>query len=147
MNHDRPIAEINMTNLVDVMLVLLVLFIITAPLLQGGIDVELPHTRAARPLEAAQGIMVTVTADGGVLLDGEEVARDALVEKLRARRGTGAEGAEAGPGDGAGVPVYLAGDRGADYGDVVAVLGLLTDAGVSGVGLVAEPAQRRRRQR
>jgi biopolymer transport protein ExbD len=138
-NHDRPIAEINMTNLVDVMLVLLVLFIITAPLLQGGIDVELPQTRAARPLEAAQGIMVTVTSEGDVLVDGEAVTRGDLVATLRAR-GAGGDAAADGP------PVYLAGDRGADYGAVVAVLGLLTEAGVSGVGLVAEPARPRRQR-
>ncbi|MAE71747.1 MAG: biopolymer transporter ExbD [Gemmatimonadetes bacterium] len=133
MNHDRPLAEINVINLVDVMLVLLVLFIITAPLLRGGIDVELPRTRAARPLESAQGILVTVTEGGEILVDGEETAKDELVETIRARRGDLLS------------PVYLAGDSGADYGAVVSVLGLLTDAGVDGVGLVAEPARRRRK--
>ena len=131
MTQRRPLAEINVTNLVDVMLVLLVLFIITAPLLKGGIEVELPHTRAARPLEAAEGILLTVTEQGGILIDGVAVEREALVEEIRARRGD------------LGLPVYLAGDRTADYGAVVEVLGLLTEAGVRDVGLVAEPARRR----
>ncbi len=132
MIHDRPIAEINVINLVDVMLVLLVLFIITAPLLRGGIDVELPETRAARPLESATGILVTVTETDQILVDGEEIEKAKLVDEIRARRGD------------LGAEVYLAGDRGVDYGEVVSVLGLLTDAGVSAVGLVAEPARRRR---
>lgn len=128
---DEPLAEINITNLVDVMLVLLVLFIITAPILRGGLEVDLPRTRAARPLEAAEGINVTVDGDGAVHVDGKPVPDEDLVSRVRPKD------------DGDPVPVYLSGDRAVDYGRVIAVLGLLQAGGVQNVGLIAEPTPRR----
>lgn len=128
MNHDAPLSEINVTNLVDVMLVLLVLFMITAPLLKGGLDVDLPETRAARPLEGAEGVTVTIRADGIVKVDDVEVPESELAAIIEAKAG----------GDHP-APIYLLGDTGADYGKIVRVLGILQEAGIDGVGLVAAP--------
>lgn len=130
MNHDTPLSEINVTNLVDVMLVLLVLFMITAPLLKGGLDVDLPETRAARPLEGAEGVTVTVRADGELRIDDVKVPESELAAIVGVKAG----------GDNP-IPIYLLGDTGAEYGRIIRILGLLQEAGIDGVGLVAAPEE------
>ena len=121
-------ADINVTSLVDVAFVLLIIFMITAPIMQGGVDVRLPRA-AARPLEPQTGLVVTVDRAGRVYLD-----RTALsYEDFRATFGAfvRARGQEGG--------VYLRADARAEYGDVVRVLAVIRGAGVADVGLVAEP--------
>jgi biopolymer transport protein TolR len=111
-------ADVNVTSLVDVMLVLLIIFMITAPIMQGGVDVELPRAEA-RPLSPKEGMVVTVTRDGRILVDQTPVTyRDFRVT----RKPTG---------------VYLQADDRVPYGDVVRVLAVVRGAGVQNVGLVA----------
>ena len=124
-------AEINVTSLVDVMLVLLIVFMITAPMMQGGVDVELPRAEA-RPLDPKEGLVVTVDRAGRVFVDQTAVSYDdfrvTFASLVAARKPSG---------------VYLRADRGAQYGNVVRVLAVIRAAGVENVGLVAEEEQSR----
>ncbi len=124
-------ADVNIINLVDVVLVLLIIFMLTAPMLQGGLEVELPKA-ASRPLDAQQGLTITITRDGRIAMDAAPVsfaefsANLATVLKLKDPEG-----------------VYIRGDAGASYGDVLRVVGAVQAAGITNVGLVAEPESRR----
>ena len=120
-------AEINVVNLIDVMLLLMVIFMLTAPMMQGGVDVALPKADAA-PLEAKRGMVVTLTADGGILVDDTRLT-------MREFRGSFAALAAKERRDG----VYLRADQSVPYGTVVQVLAVIRGSGVSDVGLVAEP--------
>jgi biopolymer transport protein TolR len=130
---DLPLnAEINVTSLVDVMLVLLIVFMITAPMMQGGVDVELPRAEA-RPLEPKEGLVVTVDRAGRVFVDQTSVSYDdfrvTFASLVAARKPSG---------------VYLRADNAVPYGNVVRVLAVIRGAGVQNVGLVAEEEQRPR---
>lgn len=122
-------AEINVVSLIDVMMLLMVIFMITAPIMQGGIDVALPKA-AARPLETKSGLVVTVDRTGRVHVD-ETVLTFAefrtTFKALASARGK----------DG----VYLRADEGVPYGSVVRVLAVMRASGIPDVGLVAEPEQ------
>lgn len=120
-------AEINVVNLIDVMLLLMVIFMLTAPMLQGGVDVALPKANA-QPLEARRGLIVTLTADGGILVDETRLT-------MAEFRGSFAALAAKERRDG----VYLRADQAVPYGTVVQVLAVIRGSGVSDVGLVAEP--------
>ena len=123
----RPAAEINVTPLVDVMLVLLVIFMVTAPLLTAGVPVELPKVTAA-PLERTRDpVIVTLDAAGRTWLGETELAEGSLGSEL-AR--LAAEDADA--------TVYVRGDRTVDYGDVMALMGTISQAGFARVSLLAE---------
>lgn len=119
-------ADINVTSLVDVAFVLLIIFMITAPMLQGGVDVQLPRAEA-RPLKAEEGLVVTVDRSGRIFLDQTPVTyadfRVAFQAVVATRRPTG---------------VYLRADRRVAYGQVIRVLAAIRAAGVRDVGLVAE---------
>ena len=120
-----PMAEINVTPLVDVMLVLLIIFMVTAPLLVAGVPVNLPDSRA-KPLEPPQKpVQISLTGDGKVHLDDAEVAASALPARLAAIP----HGADA-------PQIYLRADRTLDYGRVMAVMGELSRAGLTKVALV-----------
>jgi biopolymer transport protein ExbD/biopolymer transport protein TolR len=119
-------ADINVTSLVDVAFVLLIIFMITAPIMQGGVDVQLPQAQA-RPLTPNQGMVVSVDRQGRIFIDETEVTYDdfritfrALVER---RQPSG---------------VYVRADRRVPYGDVVRVLAVVRNSGIRDVGLVAE---------
>ena len=118
-------ADVNVTSLVDVMLVLLIIFMLTAPIMQGGVDVELPRAEA-RPLSPKEGMVVTVNRDGRIYVDQTPVTyRDFRVtfrSLVATRKPTG---------------VYLQADDRVPYGDVVRVLAVVRGAGVQNVGLVA----------
>jgi biopolymer transport protein ExbD/biopolymer transport protein TolR len=120
-------ADINVTSLVDVAFVLLIIFMIAAPMMQGGVEVRLPRAEA-RPLESREGLVVTVDRRGRVWMDGTSLSytdfRASFHAVIARRRPTG---------------VYLQADRGVPYGDVVRVLAVIRAAGVQNVGLVAEP--------
>ena len=120
-------AEINVVSLIDVMMLLMVIFMLTAPMMQGGVDVALPEAAAARPLEPKGGVTVSVAADGRVYVDDAPVADDEVAARVTAA-------SAARPGG-----VYLRADRGVDYGRVVRVLAAVRAGGVRDVGLVAEP--------
>jgi len=122
-------AEINVVNLIDVMLLLLVVFMITAPLMQGGVDVVLPKAQA-RPLEQKSGLVVSVNREGEIFVDDARLSYDEFRASFRAlaeKRSTGG--------------VYLRADQGVPYGTVVRVLAVMRAAGVGDVGLVAEPEE------
>ncbi len=120
-------AEINVVNLIDVMLLLLVIFMITAPMMQGGVDISLPKAEA-KPLESKGGLVVTIDRAGQISVDETKMTYaefHAAFKALAGRR--------------AGQGVYLRADQGVDYGLVVQVLAVMRGAGVGDVGLVAEP--------
>ena len=119
-------AEINVVSLIDVMMLLMVIFMITAPMMQGGIDISLPKAEA-RPLEAKSGLVVTVEREGKIHVDETALSFSefrATFRALAADRGR----------DG----VYLRADKGVPYGEVVKVLAVMRASGTPDVGLVAE---------
>ncbi len=121
------LAEINVVSLIDVMMLLMIIFMITAPMMQGGVDVELPRA-AARPLNANTALVVSVTRDGRIFADDVQLS-------LGEFRGTFRTLAEQSGRAG----VYLRADQGVPYGRVVEVLAIMRGAGVGNIGLVAEP--------
>jgi biopolymer transport protein ExbD/biopolymer transport protein TolR len=121
-------AEINVVSLIDVMMLLMVIFMITAPIMQGGVDVALPRAEA-RPLEPKSGLVVTVNRRGEIFVDETRVTLSELrgaFPALAGRRGSNGG-------------VYLRADQGVPYGTVVRVLAIMRASGVADVGLVAEP--------
>jgi biopolymer transport protein TolR len=125
-------AEINVVSLIDVMMLLMVIFMITAPMMQGGVDVALP-TAEARPLEPKSGLVVSVTRRGEIYVDETRLSYAefrASFKALATRRGQ--QG------------IYLRADQGVPYGTVVRVLAVMRAAGIGDVGLVAEPEDVRR---
>lgn len=124
----QPMSEINVTPFVDVMLVLLIIFMVSAPLMTVGVPVELPKTAAnALPGEQEEPLAVTVTAEGTVMIQTTEVAREDLINRLRAI-------AAERDGD----RVFLRADGAVPYEDVVQVMGALNRAGFSNIGLVTD---------
>lgn len=134
----RQVADINIANLVDVVLVLLIIFMISAPLLQSGIEINLPKTRAAVMEEEAQGVVLTVDSKGGVYIDDIWARMDQFEDQLdREMRAKGTR------------TVYLRGDSAVVYGSIIDVIGRLKDMGIENIGLVtgheeSKPATSRR---
>jgi biopolymer transport protein ExbD/biopolymer transport protein TolR len=124
-------AEINVTSMVDVAFVLLIIFMITAPIMQGGVEVELPRAEA-RPLQAKDGMVVTVDRRGRVFVDDAEFSyndfRATFRSLVETRKPNG---------------IYLRSDSRVAYGEVVRVLAIIRSAGVQNVGLVAEEEETR----
>ena len=120
-------ADINVTSLVDVAFVLLIIFMITAPIMQGGVDVRLPRAQV-RAIEPKQGLVVTVDQTGRIFLDQAALSYEDFAGTfpafVRTKRPTG---------------VYLRADGRVPYARVVQVLAVIRGAGVQDVGLVAEP--------
>ncbi len=119
-------ADVNITPLVDVALVLLIIFMITAPIMQGGIDVELPQAKAT-PLAAKDGLVVSVNRAGRIFVDDIPVTMAefrATVRRIMDQRKV--------------TSVYVRGDRGTPYGNVVRVIAALHEAGITSAGLVTE---------
>ena len=125
----RPLAEINVTPLVDVMLVLLIVFMVTAPLLTTGVHVDLPKSKAA-PLAQSDDkpLEISIDAKGQIFLQATPVALDELVAKLNA---ISQENHDA--------KIYIRGDRANSWGTMMEVLGAVGGAGYSKVGLVSNP--------
>ncbi len=124
-NGRRPMAEINVTPLVDVVLVLLIIFMVTAPFLQGGLQIDLPRV-ATRGLDVHEGLIVSVRADHTISVGNTVVPLEAFEDAL-ARAGAAQR------------PVFLKADKGAPYGDVVALIARMRHVGVSSLGLVTQP--------
>jgi biopolymer transport protein ExbD/biopolymer transport protein TolR len=122
-------AEINVVSLIDVMMLLLVIFMITAPIMQGGVDVALPRAEA-RPLEPKSGLVVTVNRAGTIFVEDTRLTYEEFRASFKA---LATQRAKQG--------VYLRADEGVPYGSVVRVLAVMRAAGVGDVGLVAEPEQ------
>ena len=122
-----PMAEINVTPLVDVMLVLLIIFMVTAPLLKAAVPVELPESRAKAMAEEAEQVTISLSRDGEVWIDEAFVAPGTLPERLAALP-LGADGKPP--------LVTLRADKGLDYGTVAGVMGELNHAGFNSISLV-----------
>ena len=127
-------SEINVTPMVDVMLVLLIIFMVSAPLLTVGVPIDLPQTQAAS-LDTAgkEPLAVSINTKGQVFLQNSEIKLDELIPKLKAiaaARGGGNE-----------ERIYVRGDRAVDYGTVMKVMGRLSAAGFRRVALVTEVEQ------
>jgi biopolymer transport protein TolR len=126
----QPMSDINMTPLIDVMLVLVVIFILTAPLLASSLRLDLPQAAAARPQESPQVVQVALDRDGQVYFQDRPLTLEALQQRL----------AEVGRGN-AQAEVQLRADQAVPYGRVVAVLDAAHRAGLSRIGFVAQPRQ------
>ncbi|WP_193141831.1 MULTISPECIES: protein TolR [unclassified Meridianimarinicoccus] len=124
-----PISEINVTPFVDVMLVLLIIFMVAAPLMTVGVPIKLPET-AATPLPAQdeEPLTITIASDGRLMIQTTETPADQLIPKLRA---IAAERSDD--------QIYLRADGGIDYGVVMQVMGALNAAGFGKIGLVTDP--------
>ena len=120
-------AEINVTSLVDVAFTLLVIFMITAPILQGGVEVAVPKAPSA-PLQVSEGLVITVDRDGQIYVDDDVFTREefaATIVQMVERKG--------------GPTVYVKGDRDVPYGSVLWVIGQLKESDIDAVSLIAEP--------
>ena len=122
-------AEINVVNLIDVMLLLLVVFMITAPMMTGGVDIRLPRAEA-RPLESKSGLTVTINSAGEISVDDAAMTFDVFKGAFPAMaRRRGQQG------------VYLRADSRVPYGVVAQVLAVMRNANTGNVGLVTEPEE------
>jgi biopolymer transport protein TolR len=126
-----PMAEINVTPMVDVMLVLLIIFMVTAPLLATGVQVDLPESKAAALEQDNEPVAITIDQAGQVFVDDAPVAMEALGARLQQIAAASRE--EGGP------RIFLRADQGLDYGQVMAVMGEINHAGLRRVALVAGP--------
>jgi biopolymer transport protein TolR len=123
----RPMSDINVTPLVDVMLVLLVVFMVTAPLLTVGVPVDLPQTQAPPINEPKEPTVITLNKDGEIFIQEAMVPMDTLVAKLQAITGSNPDAV-----------LYVRGDKDINYGKVLEVMSLISNAGFHKVSLVAE---------
>jgi len=130
-NDRRYLSEINVVPLVDVVLVLLIIFMITAPLLYRGIDIQLPAS-ATNTIEPTERLVVTVEKDGAIYLNKERVPEDNLRPALAAARDRNPS-----------LSVYLRADQGVPYGIVVRVMDAAKRAGILQLGMVTEPLSSR----
>jgi biopolymer transport protein TolR len=129
-NRRRAMAEINVTPFVDVMLVLLIVFMVTAPLLTVGVPVDLPKTRAPSLGQDKEPLSITVSKDGKIYLQKEVITADALVPKLQAISQNGYD-----------QRIFVRGDKTVAYDRVMVVMGLLASAGFTHIGLVTDVAK------
>jgi len=126
----RPMSEINVTPFVDVMLVLLIVFMVTAPLLTVGVPVDLPKTRAQALGQDREPLAVTIRNNGEIYLQNTPVAEDDLVPKLTAISNNGYD-----------QRIFVRGDKSVDYGRVMEVMALISAAGFTHIGLVTDVAK------
>lgn len=124
----RPIADINMTPFIDVMLVLLIIFMVAAPLLTTGVQLDLPQTGAAALNVEKQPLVISIKADGKIYLMDTETSVTELVPKLQAVAKAGAE-----------ERIFVRGDKTIAYGKVAEVMAALSSAGYKKVALVNAP--------
>ena len=129
----KSISEINVTPFVDVMLVLLVIFMITAPLLTVGVHVDLPETKASTIKGNDEPLAVSVDKDGKVYIQDSETAVDEVAAKLRAISSNNSD-----------IRIFVRGDAGVNYGRVMEIMGVINAAGFRKVALIArQPGSRK----
>ncbi len=127
---NRPMADINMTPFIDVMLVLLIIFMVAAPLLSTGVPIDLPQTKAAALNMDQKPISVAIDPQGAIFINDQPVPQDQLADKLK-------EVAKAGTDE----RIYVRGADKVNYGRVAEVMSIITTAGFKRVALVTEPAK------
>jgi biopolymer transport protein TolR len=125
----RPMAEINVTPMVDVMLVLLIIFMVTAPLLTSGVPVDLPKTAAGQLKGDDQPMTISLDSKGRIFLQETEVQLDELAPRLKAITSAKPD-----------TRIFVKGDAGINYGRVMEVMGQLSAAGFPHVALLTQPA-------
>lgn len=123
----RPMAEINVTPMVDVMLVLLIIFMVTSPMLTSGVNVDLPKTDAKPVNSDTKPITVSIRADGSLYLGDSEVSPEQLVAQLKAASNNDPSHR-----------IFVRGDAHIDYGRVMQVMGQVTEGGFTHVALLAQ---------
>jgi biopolymer transport protein TolR len=121
------ISDINITPFVDVMLVLLIIFMVAAPLLTAGVPIDLPQSQAKALTADKDPISVTINAEGKVFLQDTEIPFDELLPKLQAIAAAGYE-----------ERIFIRGDQSGNYGSVMRVMGAISGAGYRNIGLVTE---------
>ena len=127
----KPVmAEINVTPMVDVMLVLLIIFMVAAPLMTVGVPIDLPQTKAQQLNTPQKPVTVSVATDGAIFIGDQPVTLDDLVARVAESVSNGTEDR-----------IYVRGDMSANYGAVMQVMGALSGAGYSKIGLITEQAQ------
>jgi biopolymer transport protein TolR len=124
----KPSAEINVTPFVDVMLVLLIVFMVSAPLLTVGVEVDLPDTEARAMTTSEEPLTVTIQADGTLFLMETPIRYEELSPRLRAISGAGSQ-----------ARIYIRADDGVPYGDVMRVMARISADGYANIGLVTDP--------
>lgn len=124
----RPLSEINVTPFVDVMLVLLIVFMVTAPLLTTGVQIDLPKASANALPEDAKPIEITLDQNGAIFLQDTQLAMDELIPRMLAISNNRKD-----------MRIYVRGDRRLDYGSIMTLLGALNKAGFTKVALQSEP--------
>ncbi|GAV21101.1 biopolymer transport protein TolR [Mariprofundus micogutta] len=124
----EPMGEINVTPLVDVMLVLLIIFMVTAPLLTQGVNVDLPDADAPAMQQNLEPLVVSIKANGQLYIQKKNISIKQLAPRIEAIRK-----------EKPGLPVFIRGDAKTPYGKVAEVMSLLETAGIKKVGLVTEP--------
>jgi biopolymer transport protein TolR len=123
-----PLAEMNVTPFIDVMLVLLIIFMVTAPMLASGMNVDLPKAASAQPLHPKEPIIVAIDGEKRIFLGKEEVSREEIVARIKAELGEPAR------------VVHVRGDKAAQYGDVVSLLDELAAAGITRLSIITRAA-------
>lgn len=126
----KPLSEINVTPFVDVMLVLLIVFMVTAPLLTVGVPVDLPKTQAQSIADPDEPLVISVNAEGQIFIQDSEVELSQLVPRLRAITETKPD-----------TRIFVRGDKAIDYGRIMQVMGTVNVAGFQRVALIAELPQ------
>lgn len=124
-------AEINVVSLIDVMMLLMIIFMITAPMMQGGVDIALPSAEV-KPLEPKNGLVVTIDRRGQIFVDDTQLTFEEFSGSIKAlsdRKGAGG--------------VFVRADEGVDYGTVIKLIAAMKARGITEVGLVAEPEENR----
>jgi biopolymer transport protein TolR len=127
----RAMAEINVTPLVDVMLVLLIIFMVAAPLMTVGVPIDLPKTNASALNQETEPLTISVNAEGRIFIQESEVPMEGLVAQLQAILREQPQGAPE-------RRIFVRGDRGINYGRVMEVMGTISAAGFTKVALLAE---------
>jgi biopolymer transport protein TolR len=125
--HFRPNSDINVTPLVDVMLVLLIIFMVTAPMLTVGVPVDLPKTQAAQMNDQIEPLIISIDAKGTVFLQETEMKLEEVVARLKAITGNNPD-----------AKIYVRGDKKLAYGQIMEIMGAVAAAGYSRVSLIAE---------
>ena len=127
---NQPMSEINVTPMVDVMLVLLIIFMVAAPMMTVGVPIDLPQTQARQLNSEQEQVTVSIDNSGAIFLGDQPVALADLIEQVAAQAPNGTEDR-----------IFVRGDLSANYGSVMEVMGALSGAGYARIGLITEQRQ------